>query len=70
MKLKVNSSYKTANGYIIPRSHVKAEKGEKFCIVQVLTGGDTHYESRHMTMSYKELRKVLALSQKEKVEIV
>lgn len=70
MKLKINSSYATATGFIIPRSHMKGEKGENYCVVQILTGGVTHYTSKHATMSTKELRKALNLSQKERIEIV
>ena len=68
--LKVNASYTTATGFLIPRSHFKEEKGTRWCVVQVLTGGVTHYTSRHMTMTAKDLRKALALTQKERVEIV
>ena len=70
MVLKVNSSYATATGFIIPRSHLNGDKGEKYCVVQILEGGVNHYVSRHATMTAKELRKALKLSQKERVEIV
>ena len=70
MVLKLNGSYKTATGYIIPRSHFRGEKGQCYCVVQILTGGESHYTSRHTTMSTKELRKALKIGQKERIEIV
>ena len=70
MELKVNSSYPTETGFIIPRSHMIGGKGEQYCIVQILTGGVTHYTSKHATMSTKELRKALHLTQKERIQIV
>ena len=70
MKLNINSSYATATGFIIPRSRMSGGKGEQYCIMQILTGGVTHYTSKHATMSTKEIRKALNLSQKERIEIV
>mgnify|MGYP003293482922 CR=1 FL=1 len=70
MKLKINSSYATPTGFIIPRSRMSGGKGEQYCIVQILTGGVTHYTSKHTTMNTKELRKALNLSQKERIEIL
>ena len=70
MTLKVNSSYATATGFIIPRSHFAGEKGDRYCVVQILTGGVNHYTSKHTTMSVKELRKAFGLKEKERLEIV
>lgn len=70
MTLKLNGSYKTATGYLIPRSHFRGEKNQCYCVVQILTGGESHYTSRHTTMSTKELRKALKIGQKERIEIV
>ena len=70
MTLKVNSSYATATGFIIPRSHFAGEKGDRYCVVQILTGGVNHYISKHTTMSIKELRKALNLKDKERMEIL
>ena len=70
MTLKVNSSYATATGFVIPRSHFAGEKGDRYCVVQILTGGVTHYTSKHTTMSIKELRKALNLKDKERMEIL
>lgn len=70
MKLIINSSYATDTGFIIPRSRMSGGKGEHYCIVQVLTGGVTHYTSKHITMSAKEIRKALNLSEKERIEII
>ena len=70
MTLKINSMYPTATGFIIPRSHANTDTGEKYCIVQVLTGDNVHYTSHHTTMSHKELRKALKLPAKERIETV
>ena len=70
MTLKLNGSYKTATGYLIPRSHFRGEKGQCYCVVQILTGGVNHYTSKHTTMSTKELRKALNLKDKERIEIL
>lgn len=69
MTLKVNSSYPTATGFIIPRSHLKINNGEKYAIVQELTGGGSHFASRHVVMTTKDIRAKLALSQKERIII-
>ena len=69
MVLKINASYKTNTGYLIPRSHLNDGKGERWCVVQILTGGTTHYTSKYTTMALKEIRKALNLTTKEKVDI-
>lgn len=70
MQLKINSSYTTATGFLIPRSHLSQGNGEKYIIVQLLEGGVTHYTSRHLTMTTKEIRKALNLAKNERVEII
>lgn len=70
MILKVNASYPTTEGFIIPRSHVSIERGNKYLVVQVLTGGGRHYTSTYMTMTTKELKRVLALDSKDRLEII
>ena len=69
MILKVNSSYPTATGFIIPRSRLKGEKSIRYCIVQVLTGGVNHYISKHTTMTTAELRKALQIKDKERIDV-
>lgn len=70
MQLKINSSYKTPTGYIVPRSHLKHEKGMRYCIVQVYTGDLFHYTSKYATMTCQEIRKAMGLPQKERIEIL
>ena len=72
MKLKINSMYKTATGFIIPRSHFSIERGQKWLCVDVLTvtQGGKHYIKEITTMSTKEIKKALDLARNEGVEIV
>lgn len=70
MILKINAKYATPTGFLIPRSHLNAENGSKWCIVQVLTNYDGRFESRHTTMTTKELRKLLNIGAKERVDVV
>lgn len=70
MTLKINSAYKTATGYIIPRSHMFQGKGVKYAIFEVIAGGDGKYVKKHATYTTTELRKVLALTKNERVEII
>lgn len=70
MTLKVNAGYRTETGFIIPRSHFKKEKGEKFAVVEILTDCKTHFTREHTTFTVKEFRDALNLAQKERIEIV
>lgn len=72
MKLKINSMYKTATGFIIPRSHFSIERGQKWLCVDVLTvtQGGKHYIKESTTMSTKEIKKALDLARNEGVEII
>lgn len=70
MTLKINSMYKVDGGFIIPRSHIHQNKGDAFCIVEVLQGGENHFVKKHTTFNRKELRKVLGLGKGDKVEIL
>lgn len=72
MKLRLNAMYKTATGFIIPRSHFSIEKGVKWLCVDVLTvtQGGKHYIKESTTMSTKEIKKALDLARNEGVEIV
>ena len=72
MKLKINSMYKTATGFIIPRSNFSIERGQKWLCVDVLTvtQGGKHYIKKSTTMSTKEIKKALDLARNEGVEII
>ena len=72
MKLYLNGMYKTATGFIIPRSHFSGEKGAKWACIDVLTvtQGGKHYTKESMTMSTKEIKKALGLERSEGVEII
>lgn len=72
MKLHLNAMYKTATGFIIPRSHFSGEKGLKWACVDVLsvTQGGKHYTKESITMSTKEIKKALDLARNERVEII
>lgn len=70
MQLKVNSMYQTDTGWIIPRSHLSEGKGEKYLIVEVLTGGVEHFVKSHTSYTTKELRKVLHIGAKERLDVL
>lgn len=72
MKLKIDSMYKTATGFIIPRSHFSIEKGQKWLCVDVLTitQGGRHYTKTSTTMTQKEIKQALGLERNEGVTIV
>lgn len=72
MELKINAAYKMTSGdWLIPRSHISsAGTGERFAVVEILTGGETSYIKRHTTMNLKELKQVLDLKKNEKVEVI
>lgn len=70
MKLKINNSYAIEGGYLIVRSHTNTMTAENYAIVQLLTGDDNHYISSMRTMTHKELRKLLGVSGKERIEII
>lgn len=71
---KVNGMYMTTDGsgYIIPRSHFTGVKGEKWCVVEVLTYNErrTHFKVKHCTMSVNELRQAFGLEKKERIDIL
>ena len=71
MKLRLNAMYKTATGFIIPRSHFSIEIGQKWACVDVLTTtqGGKHYIKESTTMSTKEIKKALGLGRAEGVTI-
>lgn len=71
MELKLNSAYNADRGIIIPRSHLKGEKGERFAVFDVLTqDGNTSYTKKTRTFSTKELRRMLNVGAKERIDIV
>lgn len=72
MELKINAAYKMITGeWLIPRSHISsAGTGERFAVVEILTGGETSYIKRHTTMNLKELKQALDLKKNEKVEVI
>lgn len=70
MILKLNSAYNIECGLLIPRSHLKGEKGERYAIFEVLTLGDGRYSTKYITYTTKELRKILNVGAKERIEIL
>lgn len=72
MKLRLNAMYKTAAGFIIPRSHFSIERGQKWACVDILTVtlGGKHYIKESTTMSTKEIKKALGIERNEGVEII
>lgn len=66
MTLKLNGLYKTDTGYIIPRSYIY----DDLAIFEVLTGGELHYVKGHCTFTTKELKKILKIKGKERIEIL
>ena len=70
MYLKVNEKYETDFGFIVPRSHMTESFGQRYCIVQVITGGHEHFTSRHTTMTTKEISKLLHLKARERIYLV
>ena len=70
MELKLNSAYNADSGILIPRSHLKGEKGERFAVFDVLTQDGKNYTKKTRTFSTKELRKILHVRAKERIDIV
>lgn len=66
MTLKLNGLYKTDTGYIIPRSYIYND----LAIFEVLTGGELHYVKGHCIFTTKELKKILKIKGKERIEIL
>ena len=70
MELKLNSAYMVECGIIIPRSHLKGDKAERYAVFDVLTTEtNTSYTKKTRTFSTKELRRMLKVGAKEKIEI-
>lgn len=70
IELKINEMYKTNAGWLVPRSHLKGGKGEKYAVVEVITGGDSHYAKRHLTYTTSDFRKALELAKNERITII
>lgn len=70
MKLKLNSMYKTATGYVIPRSHFSETNQSNYLIADLLTGDETHYVKKPITLTRRELKKLLDLPNNERVEVI
>lgn len=70
MTLKINSMYEVSGGYLVPRSHLRLEKGERFAIFQELETTANGFISRHRTYSTRELRKKFKLEKGEKIDIL
>lgn len=66
MTLKLNGLYKTDTGFIIPRSYIH----DDLAVFEVLTGGELHYVKGHCTFTTKELKKILKIKGKERIEIL
>ena len=71
MELKLNSAYTVECGIIIPRSHLKGDKAERYAVFEVLTmNTNSSYAKKTRTFSTKELRKMLKSGAKERIEIL
>ena len=78
MILKINQMYKTAKGYIVPRSHFGSDLTEdtslknskQYAIIDVLIGGFDRFTKKSVTMSRAEIRQALELNAKEKIDIL
>lgn len=70
MKLKLNSMYKTETGYVIPRSHFSETNPPNYLIADLLIGDETHYTKKIVTLTRRELKKLLDLPNNERVEIL
>ena len=72
MTLRINAMYKTATGFIVPRSRLSDAKGVKWACVDVITQeqGGKHYTKVSTTMTTKEIKKTLGLGRTEGVEII
>jgi hypothetical protein len=70
-QLKINNSYPTDTGFLIPRSHLGGDDNNPFCVVDLLILGRVDcYIKVTKTMTRKELKQELHLSKTERIEIV
>lgn len=71
MKLKINSMYKTKNGFLVPRSHLSSEKGIRWAVIEMLTFiGDGRYIMEHVTLDTPKIKELLELDSKERIDIL
>lgn len=70
MTIKVNSSYETSTGFLIPRSHIHKEAGANYIIVQVLEVTTDHFTNHYTTMTLADIKKALNVQAKEKLTII
>ena len=70
-QLKINNSYPTDAGFLIPRSHLGGDDNNPFCVVDlILQSTGLSYVKITKTMTRKELKQELHLSKTERIEIV
>jgi hypothetical protein len=70
-QLKINNSYPTDTGFLIPRSHLGGDDNNPFCVVDLLIQSPGFsYVKVTKTMTRKELKQELHLSKTERIEIV
>ncbi len=70
-QLKINNSYPTDAGFLIPRSHLGGDDNNPFCVVDLLIQSrKDSYIKATKTMTRKELKQELHLSKTERIEIV
>lgn len=70
MKIKINSMYAIAGGYIIPRSHFSETDVPAYAVVDLLIGGEIDYVKKPCTMTRQELKKAFGLNKNERIEII
>ena len=71
IQLKVNNSYPTDAGFLIPRSHLGGDINNPFCVVELLLQSrNGSYIKVTKTMTRKELKQELNLTKSERIEIV
>ena len=72
MTLRLNAQYAVGQaGYLIPRSKFSGDKpSNQYAVVEILEVDGTHFVKHSTTLSKRELRKALGISNREGVEIV
>ena len=70
MILKLNNRYDVPGGYIVPRSHFKADAGSYWAVFQITDIDGDRYTTYHSTLSKGDLRKLLPTRKREKIEII
>lgn len=70
IQLKINNSYPTDAGFLIPRSHLGGDDNNPFCVVDLLHSKKNSYIKVTKTMTRKELKQELHLLKTERIEIV